>query len=92
MAYVFLNDGSPDATDYDNNFFYFDESNSISFKHLNELLSSHVQINEELRNSLRIICRASFKTRHPYTLKKRLTFMIKNFLKNKICLKKIMNS
>ena len=42
MAYFFFDDGAPDAEDYVNNYVYFDEKNSESYRRVMETIKKYV--------------------------------------------------
>lgn len=82
MAYVFLNDGGPEAEEYDNNYFYFDESNSQTLTIIEELLTSHNPKDPTVRARLYDICQSSLNHRSARTYKNVGISWINSFLRS----------
>ena len=62
MAYIFLDDGYPDACDYDNNYFHFNENNPDTLARIINL-TRNCDINDsQIKTELRSICRESYET------------------------------
>ena len=64
MSYIFLSDNGPDAEDYENNYFYFDESNSQAVELIKKMLSSSTERDSEFRTQLQNICQSSLNHRN----------------------------
>lgn len=60
MAYVFLDDGGPEAEDYDSNYYYFDNTNPVALAAVERMLSSSAPRNAEFRSEFDRICQESF--------------------------------
>ena len=61
MAYVFLDDGAPDARDYDSNYFYFNGSDSITLSQIFTAISGNNPNNPEVRSKVKRICLENLK-------------------------------
>lgn len=59
MAYLFLNDGGPDASDYSSNYFKFDESDPQVLDRLFHALYGKNQADPEVRSLVESICQSS---------------------------------
>lgn len=60
MAYVYLNDGGPEAEEYESNYYYFDDSNPDAMAAIERMLTSDVPRDSAFRSEFEKICRASF--------------------------------
>lgn len=60
MAYVFLNDGGPEAEDYDSNYFYFNDGNPSALAAIERMLTSSAPRDAAFRSEFDRICQASF--------------------------------
>lgn len=65
MAYVFLNDGGPEAEEYDSNYYYFDESNPEAVAAVERMLMSKTPRNSAFKSEFNRICRASYERPAP---------------------------
>jgi hypothetical protein len=61
MAYLFFSDGSPDAEEYDNNYLYFNESNTALVSEIVQLFARRRE-DPSVMNQLEALCRKSFET------------------------------
>jgi len=59
MAYLFLSDGGPDASEYSSNYFKFNESDPQVFDQLIHVLSGKNQADPEVRSLVKSICKSS---------------------------------
>ncbi len=60
MAYAFLDDGGPEAEEYDSNYYYFDASNTDAVAAIERMLTSRAKRNSAFRSEFERICRQSF--------------------------------
>ena len=81
MAYVFLDDGSPEASDCDSNYFYFNESHPPAFSSIQSLLSRGDHQSAQVRTQLRSICQSSLNQRGPEKKEKSGTGSLGSFAK-----------
>lgn len=56
MAYLFLDDGGPDADEYANNYLYFDGNNSQTVEKIVDILSYGDTRDPEVRKRLEDVC------------------------------------
>lgn len=63
MAYVFLNDGGPEAEEYESNYYHFNPANTAAMAAIEKMLASNVARDADFRAEMDRICRASFQ--HP---------------------------
>ena len=57
MAYLYINDGAPESEDYNNNYFYFDESEPQALSRIREALGENSCGRIQLRYNLDRICK-----------------------------------
>ena len=60
MAYIFLDDGAPEAYEYHNNYFQFNDKNPEAIAALERMLNSSTPRNAAFRSEFARICQASF--------------------------------
>jgi hypothetical protein len=60
MAYLFLSDGGPEASDYSNNYFRFNESEPRIVDRLLNALSGKNPADPEVRSLVESICKSSY--------------------------------
>lgn len=65
MAYIFISDGGPEAEEYDNNYFSYDESNIEARAKIKNIIENCDTQDPQIRTKLIDICRESH--RHPST-------------------------
>jgi len=61
MSYLYLDDGQPDSTEYENNYFHFNGEDVNVVTLLSKILQGKDQSNPALREHVRKICEVSFK-------------------------------
>jgi hypothetical protein len=61
MAYLFLSDGGPEAEEYENNYLYFNESNTALVSEIVQLFARRRE-DPSVLNQLEALCRKSFET------------------------------
>ena len=60
MAYIFISDGGPDAEEYENNYFYFNESDEQTLLRIEKFISNKDITDPNARRQLHRICQSSF--------------------------------
>ena len=60
MAYLFLSDGGPEASEYSNNYFRFNESDTRTLNRLIQVLKGRDPADPELRLLVESICKSSY--------------------------------
>ena len=60
MAYIFLDDGGPEAEEYHSNYFHFNDGNPDTIAALERMLTSHAPKDAAFRSEFNRICQASF--------------------------------
>jgi hypothetical protein len=60
MAYLYFSDGSPDAEEYESNYLYFNESNTVIVSEIERLLVRKKE-DPTVINQLEELCRKSFE-------------------------------
>lgn len=60
MAYAYLDDGAPEAEEYESNYYYFDASNPEAVAAIEKMLTSTSPRNAAFRAEFSELCRASF--------------------------------
>ena len=60
MAYAFLDDGGPEAEEYDSNYYYFDASNADAMAAIEGMLASRAKRDSAFRSEFERVCRQSF--------------------------------
>jgi hypothetical protein len=61
MAYLFLSDGAPDAQEYHNNYFQYDETDTKTVARITTVLQGGDPTDQVVRARLRRICQESFR-------------------------------
>jgi hypothetical protein len=62
MAYLFFSDGSPDAEEYESNYLYFNESNTVIVSEIERLLVRKKD-DPSVMNQIEVLCRKSYETK-----------------------------
>lgn len=65
MIRIFISDGGPDAEDFDNNYFTYDESNTETTARINHILKNCDTQDLKTRLLLATICTESFHSNLP---------------------------
>jgi len=60
MAYLYFSDGAPDAEEYESNYLYFNESNTVIVSEIERLLVRRKD-DPAVMNQLEELCRKSFE-------------------------------
>jgi hypothetical protein len=81
MAYIFLNDGGPDANEYENNYVYFDGSNAQTVERIQNVLCCADTNDPEVRSQLIEICTSSVKDDSTRATEFKNNDWVKNFSK-----------
>ena len=71
MAYIFLDDGGPEANEYESNYFYFDGSDSRAFSQIHAALRGKDPRDPNVRSEIKSICHASLEKRQKLKIDKR---------------------
>ena len=61
MAYLYFSDGGPEAEEYENNYLYFNESNTALVSEIVQLFARRKE-DPSVINQLEELCRKSFET------------------------------
>ncbi|MBN2011181.1 hypothetical protein JW960_17680 [candidate division KSB1 bacterium] len=81
MAYLYLNDGGPEADEYESNYLYFDGADAQTVERLQNILCCNDTNNPDVRSQLLQICDASLNKTAVRTLTRPKINWVKNVSK-----------
>ncbi len=70
MVCIFISDGGPEAEEYDNNYFSYDESNAETVAKINYIIENCDIFDPQIRAELTVICKESYNQHTPYNARK----------------------